>query len=192
MSHAKLYIHRHSILNSSINNMIFGDYKHFSIWFTYTISLSPLGIYELLQFSDYMISSGGSRIFPRGLRQLPKLLLFLKFLQKTAWQWQNFYPRGVHESLAPPLDLPIVNYSNLNVISTLVIIHILEIILDDYDNDVQMFEDCMDPQAVDKTCGPKMYGKKQGKGKIFVKRYCFTLPVLCYFFLKPINFMVDL
>ena len=28
--------------------------------------------------------SGGSRIFPRGVRQLPKLLLFFKFLPKTA------------------------------------------------------------------------------------------------------------
>ena len=30
------------------------------------------------------VSSGGSRIFPRGVRQLPKMLLFFKFLLKTA------------------------------------------------------------------------------------------------------------
>ena len=30
--------------------------------------------------------SDGSRIFPRGVRQVPKLRLFLKFLPKTAWK----------------------------------------------------------------------------------------------------------
>ena len=36
----------------------------------------------------------GSRIFPRGVRNLPKLLLFFKFLPKTAWKWKNLDPRG--------------------------------------------------------------------------------------------------
>ena len=40
------------------------------------------------------VSSGGSRIFPRGVRQLPKLLLFFEFLLKTAWKWKNLDPQG--------------------------------------------------------------------------------------------------
>ena len=49
--------------------------------------------------------SGGSRIFPRGGRQLPKLLLFFTFLPKTAWKWKNLDPQGGggRASLAPPL-----------------------------------------------------------------------------------------
>ena len=45
--------------------------------------------------------SGGSRIFPRGVRQLPKLLLFFKFLPKTAWKWKNLDPRGARVPGAP-------------------------------------------------------------------------------------------
>ena len=47
--------------------------------------------------------SGGSRIFPRGGRQLPKVLLFLNFLPKTAWKWKNLDPPGgVRVPGAPP------------------------------------------------------------------------------------------
>ena len=40
-----------------------------------------VGIKDLLKLTH---SSGGSRIFPGGGRQLPKLLLFFTFLPKTA------------------------------------------------------------------------------------------------------------
>ena len=53
------------------------------------------------------VSSGGSSIFPRGVRQLPKVLLFFKYLPKTAWKWKNLDPGGA--SLAPPLDPPMVS-----------------------------------------------------------------------------------
>ena len=41
-----------------------------------------------------LITSGGSRIFPGGGRQLPKVLLFFNFLPKTAWKWKNLDPQG--------------------------------------------------------------------------------------------------
>ena len=47
-------------------------------------------------------NSGGSRIFPRGVRQLPKVLLFFKYLTKTAWKWKNL----------APLDPPMQNSAN--------------------------------------------------------------------------------
>ena len=46
--------------------------------------------------------SGGSRIFPRGVRQLSKLLLFFKFLSKTAWKWKNLDPGGARIPGGPP------------------------------------------------------------------------------------------
>ena len=54
---------------------------------------------DLMSLNEF---SGGSRIFPRGVCQLSKLLLFFKFLPKTAWKWKNLDPRG-GASLAPPL-----------------------------------------------------------------------------------------
>ena len=48
-------------------------------------------------------TSGGSRIFPGGGSQLPKVLLFFNFLPKTAWKWKNLDPQGGHASLVPPL-----------------------------------------------------------------------------------------
>ena len=45
--------------------------------------------------------SGGSRIFLRGVRQLPKVLLFCNFLPKTAWKWKNLDPGGMHIPGAP-------------------------------------------------------------------------------------------
>ena len=53
------------------------------------------------------ICSGGSRIFPRGVCQLPKLLLFFKFLSKTAWKWKNLDPGGGRVPGAP-LDPPMI------------------------------------------------------------------------------------
>ena len=46
--------------------------------------------------------------FPQGVRQLPKLLLFFKFLPKIAWKWKNLYPGGAHP-WRPPLDPPMEN-----------------------------------------------------------------------------------
>ena len=40
--------------------------------------------------------------FPKGVCQLQKLLLYFKFLPKTAWKWKNLDPRGVHIPGAPP------------------------------------------------------------------------------------------
>ena len=65
-----------------------------------------LAVHSSMSACDSMqaaITSGGSRIFPRGVRQLPKLLLFFKFLPKTAWKWKNLDPQGGRASLAPPL-----------------------------------------------------------------------------------------
>ena len=64
------------------------------------------------------VHSGGSRIFPRGVRQLPKLLLFFIVLLKTAWKWKNLDPGG-GASLAPPLDPPMVHDNKLELKSLL-------------------------------------------------------------------------
>ena len=64
-----------------------------------------------LSLMVHMVNSGGSRIFPRGVRQLPKLLLFFKFLPKTAWEWKNLDPRGGGSARPwrpPPLDPPMI------------------------------------------------------------------------------------
>ena len=39
-------------------------------------------------------SSGGSRIFPRGVRQLPKVLLFFNFVPKNCMKMKEFGPQG--------------------------------------------------------------------------------------------------
>ena len=57
------------------------------------------------------ISSGGSRIFPGGGRQLPKVLLFFNFFPKTAWKWKNLDPQRGRASLAPPLGSANDQYS---------------------------------------------------------------------------------
>ena len=55
------------------------------------------------------LTSGGSRIFARGVRQLPKFLLFFKFLPKTAWKWKNLDPQGGGaRPWRPPLDPPML------------------------------------------------------------------------------------
>ena len=41
-----------------------------------------------------MDTSGGSRIFPSGVRQLPNLDYFVNFLPKTGWKWKNLDPPG--------------------------------------------------------------------------------------------------
>ena len=40
--------------------------------------------------------------FPRGGRQLPKVLLFFNFLPKTAWKWKNLDPGGGARPWRPP------------------------------------------------------------------------------------------
>ena len=59
--------------------------------------------YVLAVFPSQKIDncSGGSRIFPRRGRQLPKPYYFPNYLLKTAWKWKNLDPRG-GVSLAPP------------------------------------------------------------------------------------------
>ena len=48
--------------------------------------------------------SGGSRIFPRGVRQLPKVLLFFNFVPENCMKMKEFgVPGGGRASLAPPL-----------------------------------------------------------------------------------------
>ena len=69
-----------------------------------------------------VLISGGSRIFPRGMRQLPKVLLFfistirgpnIRFCQifpKTAWNWKNLDPEGARVPRAHLLDPPLNRY----------------------------------------------------------------------------------
>ena len=49
--------------------------------------------------------SGGSRIFPMGVRQLPKVLFFFNFVPENCMKMKEFEP-PVGASLAPPLDPP--------------------------------------------------------------------------------------
>ena len=58
-------------------------------------------VIETLPVADPGFSPGGGR-------QLPKLLLFSKFLPKTAWKWKNLDPRGGARPWRPPLDPPMV------------------------------------------------------------------------------------
>ena len=52
--------------------------------------------------NNFMVSNGGSRIFPEGGRQLPKCDYFFNILPKTAWKWKNLGPGGAPGT--PPLD----------------------------------------------------------------------------------------
>ena len=78
--------------------------------------------FSLVQHPSFVavtiLISGGSRIFPRGVRQLPKLLLFFKILPKTAWKWKNLDPQGGRASLAPPplrsANVDVLQQSNRN------------------------------------------------------------------------------
>ena len=55
---------------------------------------------------DYDIS-GGSRIFPRGVRQLPKVLLFFNFVPENCMKMKEFGPPGGGaRPWRPPLDPP--------------------------------------------------------------------------------------
>ena len=64
-------------------------------------SLAP----PLKNISSWIIlTSGGSRIFPRGGRQLPKVLLFFNFVPENCMKMKEFGPPGGgRASLAPPL-----------------------------------------------------------------------------------------
>ena len=55
-------------------------------------------------------SSGGSRIFPRGVRQLPKVLLFFNFVSENCMKMKEFGLPGGRASLAPPLDPPMASF----------------------------------------------------------------------------------
>ena len=50
--------------------------------------------YGIMSLLGCNVISGRSRIFPRGVRQIPKILLFFNFWPKSAWQWKNLDPRG--------------------------------------------------------------------------------------------------
>ena len=63
----------------------------------------------LLGANPWFTSSGGSRIFPRGVRQLPEVLLFFNFFLKTAWKWKNLDPQGGEHPSRPPLDPPMTS-----------------------------------------------------------------------------------
>ena len=46
--------------------------------------------------------------FPQGVRQLPNVLLFFKYLLKTAWKWKNLDPQGGGAHVpGAPLDPPV-------------------------------------------------------------------------------------
>ena len=55
-----------------------------------------------IQTHLYHLCSGGSRIFPRGVRQLPKLLLFFNFFAKNCMKMKEFGPRGGACPWRPP------------------------------------------------------------------------------------------
>ena len=46
--------------------------------------------------------SGGSRIFPRGVRQLPKVLLFFNFFVESCIKMKEFEPPGGRVYQVPP------------------------------------------------------------------------------------------
>ena len=62
----------------------------------------------LNHFEKLTICSGGSRIFPRGVRQLPKVLLFFNFVPENCMKMKEFGSPGGRASLAPPLDPPMI------------------------------------------------------------------------------------
>ena len=65
------------------------------------------------------IPSGGSRISPRRRRQLPRGGANIRFWQifpKTAWNWKNLDPQGVHVPRAP-LDPPLIPDWNSKLIN---------------------------------------------------------------------------
>ena len=71
----------------------------------YCFQLKYFGIAAISSMYKYVFS-GGSRIFPRGVRQLPKVLLFFKFFAENCMKMKEFGPQGA----CPwrPLDPPMV------------------------------------------------------------------------------------
>ena len=61
-----------------------------------------LPVNRLTENTTENIIRGGSRIFPRGVRQLPKVLLFFNFFPENCMKIKEFGPPG-GASLAPPL-----------------------------------------------------------------------------------------
>ena len=66
------------------------------------------GAAEEIQINS--VCSGGSRIFPRVGRQLPKVLLFFNFFAENCMKMKEFRPPGGGARVpgAPPLDPPMV------------------------------------------------------------------------------------
>ena len=61
------------------------------------------------------IPNGGSRIFPRMVRQLPKVLLFFNIFAENCMKMKEFGPPGGGgASLAPPLDPPMLIWEILD------------------------------------------------------------------------------
>ena len=61
-----------------------------------------------ISYLNQKVHSGGSRIFPRWARQLPKNYYFPIFFAENCIKMKEFGPPGGRASLAPPLDSPIV------------------------------------------------------------------------------------
>ena len=63
----------------------------------------------------YMSISGGSRIFQRGVCQLPKVLLFFNFFVENCMKMKEFGPRGgvPGAPLNPPMSIENNTHNNL-------------------------------------------------------------------------------
>ena len=73
-------------------NPIYAEQNYTKSWMISRESRANMTLHELTK--DRSTSSSRSRIFPRVVRQLPKLLLFFRFLPKTSWKWKNLDPHG--------------------------------------------------------------------------------------------------
>ena len=63
-------------------------------------------LFMMTFFTGIASLSGGSRIFPRGVRQLPKVLLFFNFVPENCMKMKEFGPPGGRVPGVPPLDPP--------------------------------------------------------------------------------------
>ena len=68
-----------------------------------------IGAYRCGNHTDRTISSGGSRIFPRGGRQLPKIAIIFHIFAENCMKMKEFGPRGGGaRPWRPPLDPPMI------------------------------------------------------------------------------------
>ena len=67
----------------------------------YTIAFTHFPVIFKTEILDYISISGGSRIFPRGVRQLPKVLLFFNFFPENCMKMKEFGPPGGRVPGAP-------------------------------------------------------------------------------------------